>query len=1540
MKKSLTWACIITVAVMTAALTAHGQTSDWPQTGGDMGNTNKVSHNIGVKPTTSWTADIINGPWNAGPILDKNDNIILLGEGDVAVMDAFLTSVDANGNVNWSRNVAGGNWGGCAYSDALDVVYVTNFGYNYTGAGAPDYDIELEAYDASTGNLNWAVNIPDNIGCDTAPTIGPDGTIYIAVKEPAEVHAYTDNGNSASMNWTAPFVWNAGYYTGGIPVYDDGVDTFLYFNTGNSAGNPTLVCLKDAGDHGAVQWSAITDFSYGQGTVDSDGNYYFVGANDWQATIGANIHAYDKNGNLLWSNSFYDDQVNSVAHLISGCVALSADETKLYFGGRNSKVWSLAASDGSLNWSLHLDGGTASSEIVANAVALTDGVIYVVSKTAFYRIHDLGAQGLQVFKVDMPSETNCSPCVKDDGTVYVAPKNSTLYAFEPEGTNVDIMTTSVPDAEAGVPYSAFVTAIGGDRPYAWTIDSGSLPTDLSLNAATGEISGTVTTPADMDMTHNFTVKATDATTPTPTTDTQALSIYVALPQIPFVNNSLPLGAPSEAYSATMVPDTSTNGTPPFNWSYTGTLPPGVSFVSGTFSGTPSTYGDYTVEVSAISSDFYQAKQSVTITVLDPDFWGQFQNNAHHIGTAAVSGPDAFQYKWKIPHSSGNGPPILQGNYVYKNRGWPYNMLKYDAATGVILWQSADSYRDHCRGVPVMGTATDGNIIAALNNRVLAVSKTDGSTSWMHDRVGTPQEIFDGPQLPSYSNGRLFCIIGNNVSQTIDNGGSYTVERIDSFTDIGNPVSIFNTLEHGEVKAFGSRWDVSGFYAVKVSDGTVLWNNNSADELAGIATNTCPAVTSTNICIFGVGDNTYPGVIALDGETGKLRWKTRITEVYNGHAANTPGALSFDQGTVYYNWHEQEGGSRGGELVALNVADGSVKWTYYTGLVTNQNWGRQGTVIVDKEGKVYCIAEINDVNKVLCLEDDGASATLLWEKDINSESPGQAGRRTLGFSVGPDGTLYYAAPDDAFYPGNYDDGYLWAIKAGDAPKPEILDMERGSLTMTFTCEDQFLYKVESSVSPYDYNEANMTWIVEADDIPGRPGWPYMNWTDASPPASGEKYYRVTAKHFSALYNDATSETVGMMVLSLPVGRSMVSSPFEPYPDYSVLGTLIAAEDFESDDDAHWRINNVTLDFSLTDELIINPGNGTWYTWDQVHLASPAYDPAPPYDATGATIRFEAKWVLDTVGGTRDFDGQQLRFRLYSGSYDSGLGTWALEGWEDWDCYPPVPGDNDQWFTWTFVQGTGAVTNYAGPGYDPSTAYYWRFWGLNDLPVAATDEVHLRNFTITETVPYTMGQSTLDKVIDGQLTGSAFSQFFSDTVEVWDNSATNYVRAWNDTTKWVDWDTVSDPPQFGFDADVGYWVNILAFNPPKDVTVFGKVAGTGGGALAPGDRSIPIAVGRNLVGVSFPTARPFSQSNLVTSGFTGSTIMFFSDTVELWDNAAGNYDRYWYDTTAPAWTPWTGGNPLRDIRRGEGLWVTVLAFNPAFTWTIPVPPNGGP
>ncbi len=84
-----------------------------------------------------------------------------------------------------------------------------------------------------------------------------------------------------------------------------------------------------------------------------------------------------------------------------------------------------------------------------------------------------------------------------------------------------ITTASLPGGQINVAYSQTLAATGGLTPYSWSISTGALPAGLTLNAATGAISGT---PSAVG-TSNFTVKVTDSEVPA-VSQTANLSITI------------------------------------------------------------------------------------------------------------------------------------------------------------------------------------------------------------------------------------------------------------------------------------------------------------------------------------------------------------------------------------------------------------------------------------------------------------------------------------------------------------------------------------------------------------------------------------------------------------------------------------------------------------------------------------------------------------------------------------------------------------------------------------------------------------------------------------------------------------------------------------------------------------------------------------------------------------------------------------------------------------------------------------------------------
>src|SRR5256885_552169 len=73
---------------------------------------------------------------------------------------------------------------------------------------------------------------------------------------------------------------------------------------------------------------------------------------------------------------------------------------------------------------------------------------------------------------------------------------------------LSITTSGLSSAQVNAPYSASVTAQGGNPPYSWSLASGSLPNGLTLNPSTGMIAGSVSQAGAF----SFTAGVTDAST--------------------------------------------------------------------------------------------------------------------------------------------------------------------------------------------------------------------------------------------------------------------------------------------------------------------------------------------------------------------------------------------------------------------------------------------------------------------------------------------------------------------------------------------------------------------------------------------------------------------------------------------------------------------------------------------------------------------------------------------------------------------------------------------------------------------------------------------------------------------------------------------------------------------------------------------------------------------------------------------------------------------------------------------------------------------
>ena len=153
-------------------------------------------------------------------------------------------------------------------------------------------------------------------------------------------------------------------------------------------------------------------------------------------------------------------------------------------------------------------------------------------------------------------------------------------------------TTSGP---AGTPFSQTFTQSGGAGAVTFTLNSGTLPTGLTLHSATGILDGTPT----QGGTFPITVKATDSNSCTGIGPTYNLTI--TCPTITVTNPATNSGTVGTAFTQTF---TQSGGQGTITWSKSGTLPTGITLntSSGVLSGTPTQSGSFPITVTATDSN--------------------------------------------------------------------------------------------------------------------------------------------------------------------------------------------------------------------------------------------------------------------------------------------------------------------------------------------------------------------------------------------------------------------------------------------------------------------------------------------------------------------------------------------------------------------------------------------------------------------------------------------------------------------------------------------------------------------------------------------------------------------------------------------------------------------------------------------------------------------------------------------------------------------------------------------------------------------------
>jgi putative Ig domain-containing protein/matrixin/Ig-like domain-containing protein len=184
-------------------------------------------------------------------------------------------------------------------------------------------------------------------------------------------------------------------------------------------------------------------------------------------------------------------------------------------------------------------------------------------------------------------------------------KRSSIFVYPSLPPSIDSPSTL--QATVGVPFNFQLSAFAGTAPYSWSLSGGTLPSGLTLDPATGILSGTPSSLGNSSVT----IRLTDSRG---RSAEKQIVISVTPLQLSVTTESLPLGSMGTNYSSSV---TAVGGRQPYLWTISqNSLPPGLSLssASGLISGIPTAAGDFPFTVRVIDADGRSFSKALSINV--------------------------------------------------------------------------------------------------------------------------------------------------------------------------------------------------------------------------------------------------------------------------------------------------------------------------------------------------------------------------------------------------------------------------------------------------------------------------------------------------------------------------------------------------------------------------------------------------------------------------------------------------------------------------------------------------------------------------------------------------------------------------------------------------------------------------------------------------------------------------------------------------------------------------------------------------------------